>query len=184
MQKSEKISRLLRKKRAKKSLRELVEENIDELESLGIDLEGIYGCGYYGCAFPTEDPHITAKITKDKFEMNYYILSLRLDNPILPKVFNIIPFPDSRYNLVFREAVTPMPWKEVDVVINGKYVVDRIFAYLDENAKKINDILQNNPKFSDLKSVLKKAELTDINDENIGMSVIDNRIILFDGQLV
>lgn len=135
---------------------DLIEDNWNYLSKLGINFKTFLGCGSFGCAFPMKDPNIIAKFTADENEIEYYNLGKEYSAkyPIFPKVSLIVSL-DDEWFLVLREAIKPLSENE-----------------FFKNVRKIK---------SKLKSL--GLEIEDIRGPNIGRSVIDNRLVLFDGRV-
>lgn len=145
---------------------DIIQDNWDYLKrDLGINFKEIYGCGAWGCAFATRNPHITAKFTSDPDEIRYYELQKKFENPLFPKVFLLEKIEDDlhlkhdwlEYNwyIVLREAVYP-----ISPDLWGDPAVEAA----------LQDLAQQG------------ISLHDVRIENAGISVIDERPVLFDGQ--
>ena len=144
-------------------LAEFIESNYDYLtHNLGIDFKRVYGCGFNGCVFPTRNPEIVAKITEDKLEILYYriIQAKSYTSPLFPDVYSIenkFGFNPKNFHVILREAVIPMEEKDLNSK-NKSYI-----------RKELDNIDLN---------------IQDVKKDNLGFSVIDDRIVLFDGQVV
>ena len=164
---------------------ELINTNYQSLQEAGVDFDDIYGCGSFGCAFGTDDPYITAKITDDYQEMNFYYFSQDYYNPILPSIFYILELKvredNQPYYLVLREAVEPLS-KIPDL---DEETVGLIEDYVHDNLRIIKDEIQvsDDPLVRHLRFYYQDY-IGDVHYNNVGLSKLDGRPILFDAQMI
>lgn len=144
-----------------KYLLEFIESNYQKLhQKLGIDFSLVYGCGMYGCAFPTENPYITGKITRDLDEVSYYeiIMAKSYTSPLFPRIYfvsNKFDYNYVNFFVVLREAVLPL----------DKSDYEKSKKYIKNELNKID------------------LRIDDVKRKNIGRSMNDGRIVIFDGQV-
>lgn len=152
-----------------KEFMELIRQNQNLLKELGIDINKLYSCGYYGCAFPTNDPSITAKFTTDDYELAYYEMATDIYSPILPAIFAIEHLGGDWF-LVLRESIKEIDWDSLGLNEHGYSIEDLILEHIQEEASDIDENLDN-------------KHIDDIHKFNIGLSEFDGRLILFDAHL-
>jgi hypothetical protein len=184
------------------------------LDKYGIDVSEMYGCGSFGCAFPTLDPKWSFKITHDKNEIDYLNLGADLSDEysFFPKVGPIEMFdPDidlvKKLNLsgdmfyvyakrmklfyVMREPIIPISDlynRDFREILNDSLSVLRgawIYGY--ENAESVFEKDERFRLFFDdlirFKENHSEIEISDVRYYNIGISELDGRVVLFDGQV-
>ena len=133
-------------------------------EDLGINLDELYACGSFGCAFATEDENFTAKFTIDNEEIEYYKFAQKYNDILdfLPKIKligNLTPL----WYLVLRESVT----EDLRGLISRNTLEKFEKHILTESAEFLEE----------------DQTILDISAKNIGKSSVDGRYILFDGEL-
>ena len=140
---------------------EFIEDNYEYLtKKFGIDFTEVLGCGAFGCVFPTENPLTVAKFTRDRLELEYYkiIRDKSYASPLFPEIYlinNQFHHNPINWHLVMREAVIPMKAED----------------FTPENCSYIRD---ERDKIG--------LRLEDVKRANLGFSLKDGRIVLFDSQ--
>ena len=170
-----------------RSFIDVINSNYKIFEELGVDFDKVYGCGAFGCAFPTNDPYITAKITRSDREINYYEFCREYSSPIFPAIFMIERLlakePDITWHLVLREAVEVVDWyylmnKSEDNEYRIALLEAKIQGYIDDIAEEVD----NNSQFKHLSEKYNPI-IYDNTLSNLGFSKLDERIVLFDAML-
>lgn len=171
----------------------------------GVRLDHIYGCGTYGCAFATNDPNITAKLTFDNHEINLYHLMTQLQVPLpgIVDVYEIIPLDPAphpemdetlSYFLVKREAIEPIRDKNLIEIIRQMvylYAAGCNPHWIEYNVESVFKELETNEKYKPVQHFIQTLKvlltngitLGDLRSDNFGYSKIDGRIVLFDAHV-
>ena len=168
------------------SLFKIIEMNYDFLEEVGVNIEEPYGCGSYGCAFATEDPYITAKITADALELTYYTFCREYNSPIFPAIFYIekLDSPDNwspnkkPFYLVLREAVEVIEYEDL-----SEEIMDEVSRYILIEKSKVERDIRDDDREVNL-GMKYCPNIGDDHLDNIGISKLRGLPILFDAWMI